>query len=87
MLNEQTQRKRGIVTRFSPKHRIGVIQVGGPESLERYFLHEKFIRSGTARPQVGQEAIFDVSPEPVKGEGYFPAAIRVDILVESKVSR
>jgi cold shock CspA family protein len=80
MLN---QRKQGVVVKFSPERGIGIIQVGGPDSLERYFLHTKFIRSGTARPKVGQPATFEVSPEPPRAEGYSPAAIRVDIIIDS----
>ena len=76
------KRKQGLVVRFNRDKGIGVIQVGGVESVERYFLHTKFIRSGTALPKPGQTAFFEVSPEPVRGDGYLPLAIKVDIITE-----
>jgi cold shock CspA family protein len=73
-------RKQGTVVCFYPNRRFGQIRIGGPESLDRYFLHDRFIRSGTAVPQVGQEVTFEVSPEPPRAEGHYPTAIRVDVL-------
>jgi cold shock CspA family protein len=81
MLNH---RKQGEIISWWQDRGFGILQVGGPDSLEKYFLHTKFIRSGTARPTVGQTVHFEISPEPPRKENQLPAAIRVDIVVPTK---
>lgn len=79
------QRKVGVVLTWKKEKSFGIIQVGGRESLEKYFLAEKFIRSGTAVPKVGMTVIFDVSPTPPRAVDFLPNAIRADVIVpESK---
>ncbi len=73
-------KKEGVVVVWTKNW--GVIQCGGVESLDRYFLHTRFIRSGTARPKVGQTVLFDVSPETPRKDHLYPAAIRADVIVE-----
>jgi hypothetical protein len=51
------------------------------DELDRYFLHTRFIRSGTASPKVGQRVRFEVRPEIPRKEGQFPSAFRADIIV------
>ena len=78
------ERKQGTIVLFKQDKGFGVIRVGGPESLERFFLHTKYIRSGTAIPKPGQTVFFDISPERPRKEGQLPLAIRVDVVVEAK---
>ena len=75
------ERKQGQIATWIRERHCGIIQVGGVESLERYFTHTKFIRSGTAVPKTGQTVFFDVSPELPRKEGMLPVAIRVDVVV------
>jgi hypothetical protein len=76
------ERKKGVLILWKKDRGFGIIQVGGPASLEKYFLHTKFIRSGTACPEIGQTVYFEISPEPPRKENELSAAIRVDIVVE-----
>ena len=73
-------KKEGVVVVWT--NNWGVVQCGGVESLDRYFLHTRFIRSGTAKPKVGQTVVFEVSPAPPKKDHLYPAAIRADVIVE-----
>lgn len=77
------QRKQGVVVLWSKSKGFGILQCGGDSSLERYFAHTKFIRSGVAHPTPGQKATFEVSDEPIRREGDLPCAIRIDVIVDS----
>jgi cold shock CspA family protein len=76
-------RKQGVITLWKQDRNFGIIQVGGPDSLEKYFMHIRFVRSGTARPVVGQTVHFEVSPEAPRKEGELVAAIRIDVVVDA----
>jgi hypothetical protein len=82
MIMEATpQRKTGVILTWKKDRNFGIIQVGGRESLEKYFLAEKFIRSGTAVPKVGMTVVFEVSPIPPRAVDFLPNAIRADVIV------
>jgi cold shock CspA family protein len=74
--------KVGVVSSWNGQKAFGVIRVGPPSSLERYFLHVSKIRSGTATPEPGMRVSFEVSPKPVS-EGQLSQAMRADIDVTS----
>jgi hypothetical protein len=80
-------RKQGVVIVWKQDRNFGIIQVGGPASLERYFLHTRFIRSGTACPTVGQTVRFEVSPEAPRKETELRTAIRVDVIVDPSAEK
>jgi cold shock CspA family protein len=72
-------RKSGVIRSWRQERGFGVIRVGSPSSLEKYYLHVSKIRSGTAEPAVGMEVFFDVA-EALVPDG-LPQAIRVDVIV------
>jgi cold shock CspA family protein len=74
--------KVGVVVSWNAQRAFGLIRVGDPSSLERYFLHVSKIRSGTATPKPGMRVSFEVSPKPVK-EGQLLQAMNADIDVHS----
>jgi cold shock CspA family protein len=78
------ERKVGTLRSWNERG-FGIIRVGPPSSLERYFLHVNQIRSGTATPAAGSIVHFDVSDKPIRKEGDLPQAIRADIIVASPV--
>jgi len=80
-------RKQGVVIVWKQDRNFGIIQVGGPASLERYFLHTRFIRSGTACPTVGQTVRIEVSPEAPRKETELRTAIRVDVIVDPSAEK
>jgi hypothetical protein len=76
-----SNRLQGVVNSWHEEKCWGTIRVGSKSSLERYWLHQKFIRSGTATPAPGMECFFEVDESTVGIEGKLPKAIRVDIIV------
>ena len=78
----QTQKKSGVLRSWNENRGFGIIRVGPPSSLERYFLHVSQIVSGTATPAVGSDVYFEISDKPIK-KGDLPQAISADI-VESQ---
>jgi cold shock CspA family protein len=72
-------RKTGILRSWHPQRAFGIIRVGPESSLERYFLHFRAIRSGTATPSVGMAVEFE--PGPIRNEGDLPPALRADIIM------
>jgi len=79
---QQSEVKVGIIRSWNVVRGYGVIQCGGYESLERYWLHVSKIRSGTAAPKRGMTVRFEVSACPVP-DGHFPRAIKADVDVAS----
>jgi hypothetical protein len=75
-------RKSGVIRSWRQERGFGVIRVGSPSSLEKYYLHVSKIRSGTAEPAVGMEVYFDVADALVP-DG-LPQAIRADIIVQEE---
>jgi cold shock CspA family protein len=71
-------RKVGILRSWNEAKAFGIIRVGGPESLERYFLHISGIRSGTGMPRAGMTVEFEVSDRPAE-DGQLARAVRADI--------
>ena len=69
------ERKIGIVVYASQKG-WWLIRVGPPQSLETYFMHRNFVRSGTMC-DVGMEVEFDAGPQRTAKEK--PQALNCDI--------
>ena len=72
-------RKTGVLRSWHPQRAFGIIKVGPESSLERYFLHFRAIRSGTATPVPGMSVEFE--PGPTRKEGDLPQALRADIII------
>ena len=77
MQEQNKARKTGIIRSWHEQRGFGVIRVGPPTSLEKYFLHVSNIRRGSATPNVGSALTFEVSDTPVE-EGKLPRALRAD---------
>jgi hypothetical protein len=75
-------KKRGVLRSWHEDRGFGIVRVGPPSSLEKYFLHVSKIISGTASPIVGMEILFLVSPKPAI-EGQLRAAIEAEVVVQS----
>jgi cold shock CspA family protein len=75
---QEQSRKTGVIRSWTEARGFGIVRVGGPESLERYFLHVSNIRSGTAIPKPGMGVEFELSDKPAE-EGKLRQAIRADI--------
>jgi cold shock CspA family protein len=75
-------KKVGVIRSWHENRGFGIVRIGGPESLEKYFLHVSQIRSGTAMPETGMTVRFNISSKPVK-DGQLPQAIDADIEVPS----
>jgi len=82
MQAQNKARKTGIIRSWHEQRGFGVVRVGPPTSLEKYFLHCSDIRKGIATPLVGMILTFEISDKPVE-EGRLPRAIRADIDLES----
>lgn len=76
------ERKIGVIRSWNEPRGFGIIRVGPPTSLEKYFLHVSSIKSGTAIPPIGSIVHFDVSPKSCS-EGSLPQAINADIILDS----
>jgi cold shock CspA family protein len=74
------ERKSGIIRSWQEKRGFGIIRVGPPSSLEKYFLHVSNIRTGTATPEIGWAVEFEMGSKPVP-DGQLPQAVRADIVV------
>jgi hypothetical protein len=79
---QNQDKKFGVIRSWHENRGFGIVRVGGPESLEKYFLHVSQIRSGTAMPEAGMTVRFKIGSKPVK-EGQLPQAIDADIDVKS----
>lgn len=75
-----SERKVGTVFIARPERGFYLVRVGPPSSLEKYFLHTKFIRSGTATPVVGQTVEFEVGP--VRRPGELPQCFHADVILD-----
>jgi hypothetical protein len=76
-----SERKVGTVFIARPERGFYLVRVGPPSSLEKYFLHTKFIRSGTATPAVGMSVEFE--PGPIRREGELPQAFHADVTLDA----
>jgi hypothetical protein len=86
MLNlNQQLKKRGVLRSWHEDRGFGVVRVGPPSSLEKYFLHVSKIISGTGSPTAGMEVLFLVSSAPAT-EGKLRAAIDAEIIVEPSLA-
>lgn len=65
-------RKQGTVVFASPGAQWWTVQVGGPTSLEVYFLHRTFIKQGT---QCGVGTVVEFTAGPPKQNGQKPCAL------------
>ena len=74
------ERKSGIIRSWHEKRGFGIVRVGPPSSLEKYFLHVSSIRTGTATPETGWAVEFEIGSKPVPA-GQLPQAICADIIV------
>jgi cold shock CspA family protein len=74
----EIQRKIGVIRSWNEPRGFGIVRIGPPSSLEKYFLHVSQIRTGTGSPTVGMVVHFEVSIKPVR-EGDLPAAINADV--------
>jgi cold shock CspA family protein len=72
------ERKVGLLRSWNEARGFGIVRVGPPSSLERYFLHISRIRTGTATPAVNAIVHFDVSTKLVE-DGKLQQAINADI--------
>ena len=79
---QNKERKTGIIRSWHEQRGFGIVRVGPPTSLEKYFLHVSNIRKGIATPSVGMVLTFEVSDTPVE-EGKLPRAVCADIDVQS----
>ena len=79
-------KKTGVIRSWNSVKGFGIIQVGGPASLERYFLHVATIKTGTALPLPGMEVHFDVSTQAVL-EDQLPKAINADVIVPTDTTK
>lgn len=75
-----TEKKRGVLRSWHESRGFGVVRVGPPSSLEKYFLHVSRIVAGTACPTVGMEVLFFVSKKPT-AQGQLPAAEDAEIIL------
>jgi hypothetical protein len=78
----QPLKKRGVLRSWHEDRGFGVVRVGPPSSLEKYFLHVSKIISGTGSPTAGMEVLFLVSPTPAT-EGKLRAAVEAEIILQS----
>jgi cold shock CspA family protein len=76
------EKKIGVLRSWNEERGFGIIRVGPPSSLEKYFLHVSQIRTGTATPSAGMTVHFDVSDKAVE-PGRLRQAIDADIDVAS----
>jgi cold shock CspA family protein len=75
----QTQEKKvGVIRSWNEPRGFGIVRIGPPSSLEKYFLHVSQIRTGTGSPVAGMTVYFEVSSKPVR-EGDLPAAVNADV--------
>jgi cold shock CspA family protein len=74
------ERKLGVIRSWHQERGFGIVRVGPPSSLEKYFLHVSAIQSGTATPEVGMTVEFEVSDKPAK-ENQLRQAVRADIII------
>jgi cold shock CspA family protein len=81
---QEQKEKIGIIRSWTESRGFGIIRIGGPESLEKYFLHISQIRSGTGLPKPGMIVRFEIGDLPVK-EGQLPPAVRAHIEVSTKL--
>jgi hypothetical protein len=65
-------RKTGTVVYASPGAQWWTVQVGGPASLEIYFLHRTFIKEGT---ECGVGYVVEFTVGPPKQKGLKPCAL------------
>jgi cold shock CspA family protein len=75
------ERKRGLLRSWNDAKGYGVIRVGPPSSLEKYWLHVSNIQSGTGAPTVGMEVEFEVGEKPVNKVVTLMPAIKADIIL------
>jgi len=78
----EIQKKAGVIRSWNEARGFGIIRVGPPSSLEKYFLHVSQIRTGTASPLAGMAVTFVVGSGPVK-PGQLPQALDADIDIGS----
>lgn len=77
---QNPEKKRGVLRSWHEDRGFGIIRVGPPSSLEKYFLHVSRIVSGTASPTAGMEVLFLVSQK-TPTQGQLRAAEEADIIV------
>jgi hypothetical protein len=76
MIEQTSERKRGVVVHGRPEAGWWFVRVGEPGSLEVYFLHVSNIRSGSACV-IGSVIEFEVGP---LSRGTKPLAVNADIV-------
>lgn len=79
---QDQEKKVGVIRSWHESRGFGIVRVGPPTSLEKYFLHVSQILSGTAIPLPGMAVRFHVCttlPKP----GQLPQATEADIDVNS----